>query len=120
MTEITKSSSSSVSGNLGGDKGKVRRGDKGRGIPKFCKCGEEVVIKTSGTAKNPGRLFYFCPNGYDGDKQHLFTWTDERLVEEIEDLQCEASNVKGEVSELKADMVGLEKLVEGTKLSLEW
>ncbi|KAF8099308.1 hypothetical protein N665_0246s0010 [Sinapis alba] len=94
MSEIT---------NPSGGKGRCRRGDKDRGIPKFCKCGEEAVIKTSGTSKNPGRLFYCCPNGYEG----------------IYDLKCKVSHVKGEMSELKADMVGLEKLVKDTKISLE-
>ncbi|CAN6846881.1 unnamed protein product [Brassica oleracea] len=40
-----------------------RRGDRERGIPKHCRCGEKAVIKTSDTVKNPGRLFYCCPNG---------------------------------------------------------
>ncbi|KAF3494642.1 hypothetical protein DY000_02056948, partial [Brassica cretica] len=86
--------------------------EKQRGLPKFCRCGEEATIKTSGTAKNPGRLFYCCPNGSEGDKYHLFTWTDKRVVEEVEDLKCLVSDLEAELSEVKADVAGLEKQVE--------
>lgn len=40
-----------------------RRGRRERGFPKFCRCGEEAVIKTSRTENNPGRLFHCCPYG---------------------------------------------------------
>nr|VDD17982.1 unnamed protein product [Brassica rapa] len=72
MSTSMNPSSSTVSG---GRNGGSRRREKQRGLPKFCRCGEEATIKTSGTAKNPGRLFYCCPNGSEGDKYHLFTWT---------------------------------------------
>ncbi|CAG7898835.1 unnamed protein product [Brassica rapa] len=60
MSTQTKGSSSSAPG---GTRSRRRRVEKPRGIPQFCRCGEEAVIRTSGTAKNPGRLFYCCPNG---------------------------------------------------------
>nr|VDC72400.1 unnamed protein product [Brassica rapa] len=109
MSTSANPSSSTVSG---GRNGGSRRREKQRGLPKFCRCGEEATIKTSGTAKNPGRLFYCCPNGCEGDKYHLFTWTDERVVEEVEDLKCLVSDLEAEVSEVKADVAGLEKQVE--------
>ncbi|RIA05026.1 hypothetical protein BRARA_K00631, partial [Brassica rapa] len=90
-----------------------------RGIPKFCRCGEEAMIQTSGTAKNPGRLFYCCPHGSEGDKFHLFTWTDECVVEEIEDLKSMMSDVKREKSDLRVEVVELQKELEQIKLSLE-
>jgi len=37
--------------------------DRLGGIPMFCPCDEEVVMKTSATPRNPGRLFYACPLG---------------------------------------------------------
>nr|VDD56320.1 unnamed protein product [Brassica oleracea] len=64
MSTSANPSSSTVSGS--GRNGGRRRQERQRGIPKFCRCGEEATIKTSGTAKNPGRLFYCCPNGSEG------------------------------------------------------
>ncbi|CAF1782188.1 unnamed protein product [Brassica oleracea] len=37
----------------------TRRAERGRGIPRYCRCGEGPVIRTSGTAKNPGRAPFF-------------------------------------------------------------
>nr|VDD30517.1 unnamed protein product [Brassica oleracea] len=45
---------------------RTRRAERGRGIPRYCRCGEGPVIRTSGTAKNPGRLFYCCPFESEG------------------------------------------------------
>ncbi|CAN7015930.1 unnamed protein product, partial [Brassica oleracea var. botrytis] len=84
-----------------------------RGFPKLCRCGEEVVIKTSGTVKNPGRLFHCCPHGSETDKFHLFKWTDESAVEEIEDLKVLVNDLKGEIADLRADRVGFEKELGG-------
>ncbi|KAF8105998.1 hypothetical protein N665_0149s0028 [Sinapis alba] len=114
MSQSTKNSSSSGPGSW-----RRRRGDRERGIPNFCSCGEEAVIKTSGTAKNPGRLFYCCPNGSEGDKFHLFTWTDERVVEDIEDLKSLGSELKGAMGVVRSDIVCLEKQIQHTKLMLE-
>ncbi|KAF8045858.1 hypothetical protein N665_4280s0002 [Sinapis alba] len=114
MSQSTKNSASSGTGSW-----RRRRGDRERGIPKFCSCGEEAVIKTSGTEKNPGRLFYCCPNGSEGDKFHLFTWTDERVVEEIEDLKSLGSELKGAMGVVRSDIVCLEKQIQHTKLMLE-
>ncbi|KAL0680392.1 hypothetical protein Bca4012_008374 [Brassica carinata] len=59
-----------------------------RGFPSACKkCGAGAVIFTSKTTKNPGRLFHGCPNGSEEDKNHLFKWTDESAVEEIDDMK---------------------------------
>lgn len=52
------------------------------------------------------------------DKYHLFTWTDERVVEEVEDLKCLVSDFESELSELKADVAGLEKQVEHSKVMI--
>ncbi|CAN7097840.1 unnamed protein product, partial [Brassica rapa subsp. narinosa] len=103
----------------GGTRSRRRRVEKPRGIPQFCRCGEEAVIRTSGTAKNPGRLFYCCPNGSEEDKFHLFTWTDERVVEEVEDLKCEVSELKADISNVRAELSSITKDSERTKLMVE-
>ncbi|ESQ45465.1 hypothetical protein EUTSA_v10011039mg [Eutrema salsugineum] len=54
-----------------------------KGMPNACRCGESSLIKTSGTSKNPGRLFHCCPKGSENDNYRLFKWTDESMVEEL-------------------------------------
>ncbi|KAF8099670.1 hypothetical protein N665_0239s0011 [Sinapis alba] len=44
---------------------------------------ESAEIFTSGTTKNLGRLYYCCAKGYN--KRYLFKWTDECLMDEVED-----------------------------------
>lgn len=46
------------------------------------------------------------------DNYHLFTWTDERVVEEVEDLKYMVNDIRTQLSEVKADVAGLEKLLE--------
>ena len=53
------------------------------------------------------------------DKFHLFTWTDECVVEEIEDLKSMMCDVKGEKSDLRVEVVELQKELERIKLTLE-
>ncbi|XP_048604884.1 uncharacterized protein At1g43920, Chloroplastic-like [Brassica napus] len=99
-----------------------RRVEKERGFPSFCKkCGEAAKIFTSKTIKNPGRLFHGCPNGSEEDKNHLFKWTDESAVEEIEDmkshleLQSQRSGFGKEMKEMKELVDGYEKDVKNLK-----
>ncbi|KFK34987.1 hypothetical protein AALP_AA5G219600 [Arabis alpina] len=67
-----------------------------RGFPKTCKCGATVMMKTSKTAKNHGRLFHACPNGSEESKWfHTFKWTDKCMVEEIEDLIDKIDDIEG-------------------------
>ncbi|CAH8356818.1 unnamed protein product [Eruca vesicaria subsp. sativa] len=44
-------------------------GDRGRGIPKICRCGEAVVMRTANT-----------------DWFHTFKWIDVSVYEEMEDM----------------------------------
>ncbi|CAN7052552.1 unnamed protein product [Brassica rapa subsp. trilocularis] len=62
-------------------------GDSGRGFPTYCRCGTRVIRRTSKTITNPGRLFHKCPYGDENNRHHLFKWTDESMVEEIEDMK---------------------------------
>ncbi|KAG7640688.1 MULE transposase domain [Arabidopsis suecica] len=57
----------------------TKMGDRGRGIPSRCRCGEDVVLRTSKTVKNPRRLFYACRCGEENGRGHLFRLTDEVL-----------------------------------------
>lgn len=53
------------------------------------------------------------------DKDHLFTWTDERVVEEVEDLKVLVTDLKEDLSELRAEMVVLAKQLEPSNNLLE-
>ncbi|KAL0735165.1 hypothetical protein Bca4012_011375 [Brassica carinata] len=63
--------------------------ETGRGFPISCGCGARVSRRTSRTKTktNLGRLFYSCPYGDEHNPNHLFKWTDESMVEEIEDMK---------------------------------
>ncbi|XP_010446234.1 PREDICTED: uncharacterized protein At4g04775-like [Camelina sativa] len=70
-------------------------GDQGRGFPTRCRCGEAVRMGTSRTAKNSRRLFHSCPRGYEESRwYHTFKWTDECMVEKIEDMKLKMNNVE--------------------------
>ncbi|KAF8093390.1 hypothetical protein N665_0383s0022 [Sinapis alba] len=128
MFNLTKSRSLSVPA---GCTWRRRRGERDREIPKFCWCREKSVIKTLETAKNPGGLFYSCPNGSEGiliitnlsnwfiflnDKFYLFTWTNECVVEEMEDLQSSVSELKRDMLNLRSEIVVLVKKIEQCKV----
>ncbi|RYR53815.1 hypothetical protein Ahy_A06g029065 [Arachis hypogaea] len=44
---------------------------------KACFCGLKAVIKKSGTAKNPDRLFYVCPRYQKNSHCNYFKWVDD-------------------------------------------
>ncbi|KAL1224646.1 hypothetical protein V5N11_001086 [Cardamine amara subsp. amara] len=58
-----------------------------RGFSKYCRCGKPVVMKTSNTDRNLGRLFHACPFGEPDNRYHVFKWMDTCMVQEIEDLR---------------------------------
>ncbi|KAF8112108.1 hypothetical protein N665_0067s0028 [Sinapis alba] len=94
-----------------------RRWFADRGTPKQCWCGESAEIFTSGTAKNPGRLYFCCAKGYN--KRHLFKWTYDWLVDEVEDTKSVISDMIKDMSELRANIAWLEKEIEGLKTESE-
>ncbi|CAD5314514.1 unnamed protein product [Arabidopsis thaliana] len=52
-------------------------------------------MKTSNTAKIPGRLFHACPFGEINKRSQMFKWTDTCMVEESEDLIKKFENLGG-------------------------
>ncbi|KAG7536808.1 Zinc finger GRF-type [Arabidopsis suecica] len=83
-----------------------------RGFPTRCRCGETVKMGTSRTAKNPGRLFHSCPNGSAEDRWfHTFKWTDECMVEEIEDLKLQMNNLEEDSRSLQKSYNACESVV---------
>ncbi|XP_056854558.1 uncharacterized protein At1g43920, Chloroplastic-like [Raphanus sativus] len=82
--------------------------DRQHGIPTRCKCGEKVGRFTSKTVKNLGRLFHCCPMGSEMDKTHLFKWTDESVIEEVEDFQELFDVLLVDTSEIQRSMQACE------------
>ncbi|KAF3601865.1 hypothetical protein F2Q69_00036077 [Brassica cretica] len=105
-------SSSCVSGNS-----HRRRLNAERGTLKQCWCGEPCYISTSGTATNPGRLYYCCGKGYN--KRHLFKWADKCLVEKVEDIKSLISGMNKDISKLRLSVARLEKKIEVMKTASE-
>ncbi|KAG2314319.1 hypothetical protein Bca52824_017441 [Brassica carinata] len=68
--------------------------ERRRGIPKICRCGEPVVMQTTMTTKNPGRLFHSSCNLSLQDWPHTFKWTDVYVYEEIEELIEKVDNIE--------------------------
>ncbi|KAF8110125.1 hypothetical protein N665_0087s0006 [Sinapis alba] len=94
-----------------------RRLNTEKETPKQCWCGESSNIFTSGSATNPGRLYFCCAKGYH--KRYLFKWTNECLVEEVEDIKSMISGMNKDISELRLNVVPLEKEIEGIKREYE-
>ncbi|KAF8113090.1 hypothetical protein N665_0057s0040 [Sinapis alba] len=94
-----------------------RRLNAERGTPKKCWCGESSKKFTSGSATNPGRLYYCCAKGYH--KRYLFKWADECLVEEVEDIKSVISGMNKDIFELTLNVARLEKEIEGMKTESE-
>ncbi|KAI8552257.1 hypothetical protein RHMOL_Rhmol06G0252700 [Rhododendron molle] len=98
----------------------------------FCKCGQEAPLKESRTKKNPGRMFFGCPNYKTPEYCGFFIWYDQyvrqrdkkieglpSVVQKSEDsvgLQTNEDNnideLKKEVKVLKRKMQKMEKQVD--------
>ncbi|KAF2582748.1 hypothetical protein F2Q68_00004701 [Brassica cretica] len=92
------SSSSCVSGNS-----YRRRLNAERGMPKQWWCGEPCYISTSGTATDPGRLYYCCGKGYN----------------KVEDKKSLISGMNKDISEFRLNVDRLEKEIEVMKTASE-
>ncbi|KAL9816554.1 putative transcription factor GRF family [Arabidopsis thaliana] len=91
--------------------------DRLGGIPIVCPCGEEVVMKTSATPRNPGCLFYVCPLGSSENWNHLFKWTDTCIVEEIRRFIEKVNNMEGSTLKLQKGLNFCDSVI--TSLSQE-
>ncbi|CAN8271800.1 unnamed protein product [Cochlearia groenlandica] len=59
-----------------------------------CYCGYNVVVQSSATTTNPGRLFYTCPSYNDGEC-HVWKWWDEALMDELTEVKRELAKHSG-------------------------
>ncbi|KAG2306277.1 hypothetical protein Bca52824_026025 [Brassica carinata] len=88
-------------------------GDTGRGFPTYCRCSARVSRHTSHTRTNLGRLFHSFPLWMRyNNRFHLFKWTDESMVEEIEDM-------KQKMEELETASLTTEKSLQVCEYEIE-
>ncbi|EFH40410.1 zinc ion binding protein [Arabidopsis lyrata subsp. lyrata] len=76
-------------------------GFNSRGFPVKCKCGLDVVMLTSSTAKNPGRPFFRCKSCKD---DHFFKWVEDCMYEEVVDALPKISSIDNEIINAKAEV----------------
>ncbi|XP_024014731.1 uncharacterized protein At1g43920, Chloroplastic-like [Eutrema salsugineum] len=116
----SSSSQRTSSENSGNSLSMIACGAEGfRGMPRTCICGSSTWIRTSGTSKNPGRLFHCCPNRTEKDNYHLFKWTDEGMVEEIEDMKKEIEDMKKKIEDMKNNMDSLKTEIQGCEKEMK-
>ncbi|KAJ1377464.1 Zinc finger, GRF-type [Sesbania bispinosa] len=51
----------------------------------YCACGEEVTLLKSNSVRNPGRMFWRCPN-WDKENCGYFRWVNDKVSEQQERL----------------------------------
>ncbi|KAJ1418266.1 Zinc finger, GRF-type [Sesbania bispinosa] len=57
-------------------------------VPRLCKCGEQLLLLTSKTSNNPGRVFWRCRNWARKNSCNFFRWADEELSQEAAQEGC--------------------------------
>ena len=80
------------------------------GIPRTCYCGNEPVVATSYTPKDPGRRYFSCDNVDDGDC-HIWKWWDVAIQEELGEMQTQLRMLKDQFFESDQKVAKLEKIV---------
>ncbi|KAJ1413013.1 Zinc finger, GRF-type [Sesbania bispinosa] len=48
----------------------------------FCACGDELLLMKSESVRNPGRMFWRCPNWATENTCNFFRWADGALCDE--------------------------------------
>ncbi|KAG7593721.1 hypothetical protein ISN45_Aa01g025050 [Arabidopsis thaliana x Arabidopsis arenosa] len=76
------------------------------GVPSKCWCGEEITTFTSKTKENPYRRFYRCAIAMKREnKEHLFKWVDEALLDEINMVNEKCKRVAENLSALRVNVM---------------
>ncbi|KAJ1429815.1 Zinc finger, GRF-type [Sesbania bispinosa] len=53
--------------------------DSSSSSSRVCRCGQDVLVLTSNSLKNPGRRFFRCPNWKTTHSCRFFQWVDEEI-----------------------------------------
>ncbi|CAA7033584.1 unnamed protein product [Microthlaspi erraticum] len=65
-------------------------GKRGVGIPKRCRCGGDVDLRTA----HDGRKFFECTNDTMDGQAHVKTWWEEAITEQFDELYNELDENK--------------------------
>ncbi|KAL3625367.1 hypothetical protein CASFOL_030821 [Castilleja foliolosa] len=95
----------------------------------FCRCGNELPLKTSGTKSNPGRRYWACPNYGTGQYCGVFKWLDNEmcprskqiipgLLAKINKLEAEVNDFQMKEKKLESEVRMLEEKMN-TKYTLK-
>ncbi|RYR19503.1 hypothetical protein Ahy_B03g064286 [Arachis hypogaea] len=77
---------SSISSPCSGHRTTTQSRSKRSGVPEWCGCGCQPVLRWSGIDSNPNKSFFGCPNYNTSGKRWcgLFVWTDTGKDEPVE------------------------------------
>ncbi|CAA7015107.1 unnamed protein product [Microthlaspi erraticum] len=92
-------------------------GKRGVGIPKICRCGGDVGLRTT----YDGRKFFECTNDTMDGQAHLKTWWEEAITEQFDELYGELDDINPHIGAIAMDCDRFKKLVneiEGLKESV--
>ncbi|KAK9074546.1 hypothetical protein SSX86_007144 [Deinandra increscens subsp. villosa] len=82
----------------------------------FCWCGDEAIIRTSWTTRNPGRRFYGCPR--TASTCRFIGWYDpqmcQRSTEIIPGLLRARNELEEKIKDLEAERIWMRKLLKIT------
>ncbi|KAJ1399763.1 Zinc finger, GRF-type [Sesbania bispinosa] len=71
----------------------------------YCGCGQEVILFRSNSAKNPGRLFWRCPNWDTLNTCGFFRWDDDEeqrgRLEDMDFIVQEVDQLKRKIGKLQ-------------------
>ncbi|KAJ1421592.1 Zinc finger, GRF-type [Sesbania bispinosa] len=91
---------------------------------RVCRCGQDVLVLTSNSLKNPGRRFFRCPNWKTTDSCRFFQWVDEEIYsnESLNQIpppnQCDRCADVVEASNLKVKDMQKKLAYETKKMNL--
>ncbi|KAJ1422248.1 Zinc finger, GRF-type [Sesbania bispinosa] len=71
-----------TSGTRGRPSASMSCGSSSQSRSRTCNCGDELLLLTSKTASNPGRVFWRCPNWERNSSCNFFRWADEEVLQE--------------------------------------
>ncbi|XP_058223138.1 uncharacterized protein At4g04775-like [Rhododendron vialii] len=69
----------------------------GCSLTRKCLCGDEVVLKPSGTNLNPGRRFLGCPKYPDPNRCSFFEWVDDPICKRCKAVILEQKETIGKL-----------------------
>ncbi|CAA7040100.1 unnamed protein product [Microthlaspi erraticum] len=74
-------------------------GNQGVGIPKVCRCGEDVAHYTT----HDGKKFFGCTGNTMDGQQHLNAWWEEAITEQLDEVYDELDDMNTQLFHIAMD-----------------